>query len=204
MKREMMKAEGRRLKCLAVALLFHITFFIATASAQSTNDVPPLLPALPEISPTVWENEASIVGLRIAGFVAWLLLTAWLLLKPCPPLVEPIEVVTRRELTKWRRCSNDEATLREIIRCFRRYLIVVFDLPTREHTTEEICCLIDDNPELGVGYGARVTDFLRRCDAAGFTGVGLLRRSEVATEALQLFELGEKRRAELRQVVQPR
>ena len=173
------------------------------AQAQSTNDIPPLRPALREIPPTIWELYGVWIVLGIVVIVALKAVLIWWLMQPRPVVPEPIEVLTRRELEALRQRPEDGQTLSEISRCVRRYFAVAFELTPGELTTAEFCQALAGSEKVGDGLSAAVSDFLRRADQRKFAPVGAAALSGAAEEALKLFSAGEARRAELRQLAKP-
>lgn len=196
-----LKAKLRQsLLMLAVGLL--ISAAVAT-SAQSTNDVPPLRPALPEIPPTLWEQYGLL--LSALGMVVLALVGAgiWWLLQPKPPIPVPIETLTRQELAALGQRAEDGPTLSAISRCMRRYFAIGFDLPPGEFTTTEFCRAISTSERIGSALATAVGDFLRRTDEMKFAPGRSPSQTGAAAQARELFEAGEARRAALRQTVKP-
>ena len=117
---------------LALFLLLPTVVF-----AQSTNDVPPLRPALPEIPPTLWEQHGMlIVGLSVVA-VALLAAAIWWLLQPKPPVPVPIEIQIWRELTALSHELDSSEMLTNLSRCLRRYFSSAFGLPAEGATTTD-------------------------------------------------------------------
>jgi hypothetical protein len=182
------------------SLCFALSF--TSMLAQSTNDIPPLRPALPEIPPTVWEQHGvlivvlTVVALLLVGGLIW-----WLL-QPKPPVPVPIEIQTRRELEQLQTSAEDGKTLSRISQVLKRYFAVAFELPAGELTTTEFSNAVSANQKISGELAARVSDFLRHCDEQRFSpAVGV--QTSACSQALELFQAGEVRRAELRQMAKP-
>jgi hypothetical protein len=174
------------------------------AQGQSTNDTPQLQPVLPEIPPTLWEQHGWLmIALGVVLFVAFALLLWWML-KPNLPIVVPIEIQTQRELEALRQLAEDGTTLGEITRCLRRYFTVAFELSPGELTTREFNKVILTNPRIGPKLSSECAEFLSRCDRRKFSPENLPVASNAAARAMELFQLGETRRVELRQVARPK
>lgn len=184
--------------------LFSLTatiFLFATrpASAQSSNDIPPLQPALPEIPPTLWEQHSVLIvvfGVLMVGIFAVAIL--WLL-QPKPAIPVAIGIQTRRELEALQQRVEDGRTLSEITRCLRRYIVFAFGLPPLELTTREFCRTILTNEKIGPELSSHFVEFLLRCDEQKFAPSGGPPLTGTAERALQLLELGEVRRVHIRQ-----
>jgi hypothetical protein len=203
MKWEMMNVEGRRMKFRVswAALCFALS---ATAMlAQSTNDIPPLRPALREIPPTIWELYGVWIVIGIVVVIALKGVLIWWLLQPRSVVPEPIELQTRRELEALRQRAEDGKTLSEISRCVRRYFATAFELSAGELTTTEFCQALAASGKCGGELAAPVSDFLRRADERKFAPVSAAQSGGAVDEALKLFHAGEARRAELRQLAKP-
>lgn len=169
------------------------------ARAQSTNDIPPLQPALPEISPTLWEQHGSLfVVLGVFTLALAVALIRWLL-KPKPNVALPIEIQTRRELEALRKRAEDGEILSKITRCLRRYIIFAFGLPQLELTTREFCRTILTNEKIGPELSSHFAEFLLRCDEQKFAPSNGSILTGTAERALQLVELGEVRLSRIRQ-----
>jgi len=190
--------EGRLKKALATTLVFFVALLPLAAYAQSTNDIPPLRPALPEIPPTVWEQHGvlivvlSVVSLALAGVLIW-----WLL-QPKPVVPVPIEIQTRRELEALGREPENGKMLSRLSQCLRKYFAGAFGLPAGEMTTTEFSHALAVNQQVGGELMEAVADFLRQADERKFApgaGVG----NGAVRQAIELFERGEKRRVELQQ-----
>ena len=184
---------GQSLLTSAATLL---AFAARVSLAQSTNDVPPLLPALPEIPPTVWEQHGVLIVVLIVVAVALLAAAIWWLLQPKPPVPMPIEIQTRRELEQLRKQTEDGKIISQVSQAFKRYVAVAFELPTVEMTTAEFTRAVAGSEKVGNDLAAQVSDFLRQCDEQKFSPTAGIQTS-ACSRALELFESGEARRAEL-------
>ncbi len=187
---------GQRLLTSAATLL---AFAARVSLAQSTNDVPPLLPALPEIPPTLWEQHGVMIVVLMVVAVALLATAIWWLLQPKPPVPVPIEIQTRNELELLRNQTEDGKIISRVSQVLKRYIAVAFELPTSEMTTAEFTQAVAGSEKVGNDLAARIGDFLRQCDEQKFSlGAGV--QTSACSRALELFQAGEARRLELRQV----
>lgn len=174
---------------------------MVAAHGQSGGSYPakiPLSPPHPEIPPTFWEQHWPWViaaGIALAGLIV---LAVLVLRRKRPVMAEPIEVQTRRELeTLLLRDSTDARTLSRITRCLRAYLSDAFGLPPEETTTTELIGAMGAQARLGSELSSRLSAFFRRADELKFAPAQSI-GSALVNEALELFECGERRRAELR------
>ena len=184
----------------------HLVMLLASACsslAQSTNDVPPLLPALPEIPPTLWEQHGILI--MVLGIVGLVLLVAmvWWLLQPKPHVPVPIEIQTRQQLEQLKQAPEDGKTISQISQVLKRYVTGAFELSTSEMTTTEFSQTIAGSDKIGNELAVRIGDFLRACDEQKFSPVTQT-QTAACSRAWELFQAGETRRAELRQIAKPR
>lgn len=203
MRGEMKKEESRRMKSSALWAALCFALSSTSVLAQSTNDIPPLRPALREIPPTIWELYGVWIVLGIVVIVALKAVLIWWLMQPRPVVPEPIEVLTRRELEALRQRPDDGQTLSEISRCVRRYFALAFELSAGEMTTTEFCQALAASGKVGGELAAQASGFLRRADERKFAPVSAVQPGGAVDEALKLFHAGEARRAELRQLIKP-
>ncbi len=174
------------------------------AYAQTTNDIPRLRPAYPELPPTFWDQYGGwvvVLGVVLLALVAF---SVWLLLRPKPAVIVPIEVQAREELEILRKQSEDGRTLSQVSRCLRRYMAVAFHLPTDELTTAEFCRAIGNQSEIDVDLASALREFLRRCDELKFAPAQPSPPFGAAEHALNLVERGEACRAQARQAAATR
>ena len=78
-----------------------------------------------------------------------------------------------------------------------------FELPPDELTTTEFCALIADAQKIGPQFAASVSEFLHLCDQRKFAPSPNSQPFGGVEQALNLLDLGEGRRAELRRAEQP-
>jgi hypothetical protein len=171
-------------------------FFIWPLSAQtSTNVLPPLAPAYPELPPTFWEQHQST--LIIAGFaflaVAFLFLRVWL--RPETPVILPPEVQARQSLAHLRNQSEDGNVLSGVSQILRRYVGETFNLPDPGLTTAEFCSALERHPQLGSELAAVLSSFLRECDVRKFSPANPAMPFNAVSRALELIAAMEKRRS---------
>ena len=188
------KKSSKFSQSLLTSIATLMIFAARTSSAQSPNDVPPLQPALPEIPPTVWEQHGALIVVLIVVAVALLATAIWWLLQPKPPVPVPIEIQTRNALELLRHPTEDGKTISRVSQVLKRYVAVVFELPTGEMTTAEFSRAVTGSEKVGSELATRVSDFLRQCDEQKFSPAAGIQTS-ACSRALELFEAGEARRA---------
>lgn len=224
-----MKGRGQKSEVsgvICLAAVFRATLALGAATNSGREDeLVKLLPPHAELPPTYWEQHGLLIVLAALLLAVLLGIVVWLLLRPKPAVLAPIEVHARQELQALRQRTEDGKTLSEISRVLRRYMAAAFELPLEEMTTTEFCRLLAGHEKIGPELAASVGEFLRRCDElkfapsrapAGNVGVQASACSEfpasaqdtlkrglqpgAAVRALELLELGEKRRSQLRQL----
>lgn len=184
----------------AAALLI---FVARTTSAQSPDAAPPLRPALPEIPPTIWEQHGGLLVMLGVVVIALLVAAIRWLLQPKPPIIIPIEIQTLNELELLKTPNEDGKTISRVSQVLKHYVSVAFELPSGEMTTAEFSRALATSEKTGSELAASVSEFLRQCDEQKFSpraGV----QSSACSRALELVDVGEARRAELRQVALPK
>lgn len=195
MKLGRMKDEGRRMKCPVTGSLFYFTFFSTVALAQS-DDVVPLRPALSEIPPTVWEQHGILIVMLGIVLLASLAAGIWWLLQPKPPVPVPIEIQTRNDLELLRLPTEDGKTVSRVSQVLKHYFAVAFGLPPGEMTTAEFSRAVVGSEKIGSALAVSIGDFLQQCDEQKFSPIAGVQTS-ACSRALELFQAGEARRAEL-------
>ncbi len=192
--------KSARLRFCFICVALCLASLSPSASAQITNEMPPLQPPYPELPPSLWEQYGLwLLGLggllaTLVGFVVW----RWL--SPKPPVLVPIEIQTRQQLETLRRQNEDGRILSQVSRCLRRYVTIAFQLPTEELTTSEFCRAMTAQSAIDPDLARVLCDFLRRCDELKFAPAGNSPPFGAAEQALKLFEAGERRRAELQRI----
>jgi len=169
---------------------------------QSTNDIPPLLPALPELPPTFWEQYGIWITLGIILVIAAKGALIWWLLQPKPVVPVPIEIATRNALALLKDVPGDDRAVSQASQILKRYVAGAFDLVADEMTTAEFGRTLASSEKVGGEFAGLVSGFLQQCDERKFAPDAGGEFLAVA-RARELFELGERRRAELRKAVQP-
>lgn len=174
---------------------------LQAAAAVPAEEKMTLRPPHPEIPPTFWEQYHSWIIFGSFGALGIILLLVWLIRRPKPVAVVPIEVQTRNELEALRAQPETGATISTISRSLRNYFTIAFDFPAEELTTAELNRLLTANQSIGPKLSTQVVDFLKRCDQLKFAPASEI-SSDTALRALELLELAERRRAELRAAAQ--
>ena len=190
-------------RCCAV--LLPLAIFVATGFTQtSTNALPPLAPAYPEIPPTTyveiattfWEQHHTAVPVGSFAFVALVGLILWVIFRPRPPVIVSPEVQACKALAGLLRQPEDGKILSDVSQILRYYLIAVFELPATELTTSEICTALASQGKVGVELAQPVSDFFRACDARKFSSSPDAAPLNAVARALELVAQTESRRAE--------
>ena len=204
--------------CCLAAFCCAVTPLWGATNSESEDEILKLSPPHGELPPTLWEQYgawtllAAVVLVALASFVAW-----WWL-RPKPPVVVPIEVRARQELAVFQQRNEDGRTLSQVSRVLRRYVVAAFELPPDELVTSEFCRLLAGHERIGPELAAAVGEFLRRCDEHKFAPPHSPTPMEwdsasslsspagrmpvppgAAARALELVELGEARRAQVRE-----
>jgi hypothetical protein len=171
----------------------------AQAAAPQTNEIPPLRPPRGEIPPGWWETHGG--NAVILGCVAVLLigLLVWFIRRSRPKAIQPPEQVATKKLTQLKNQPENGAVLSHVSRALRQYLGAAFGLPPEELTTPEFCAVLKEQSRVGEPFADEVSQFLRECDRRKFAGSNESTPMGAAARALDLVEVAEKRRAELRQ-----
>ena len=188
-----------RVCCLA-AFCCAVMALRSATNSENGDEILKLNPPHPELPPTFWEQYgawallATIALLALASFVVW----KWL--RPKPPAVLPIEVQARQELAVLRQRSEDGQTLSQVSRVLRHYVVAAFELPSNELVTSEFLRVLAGHEKIGPELAAAVGEFLRRCDEHKFAPFRPPAPLGAAARAQELVELGEVRRAQLREV----
>ena len=172
---------------------------------KPAEEIPPLAPPLPEIPTTFYDRHPLLKYAlpSLAAGVALGLWQAWMRRKKTPPHLPAPAAQARAALTALQSRPEDGATLSEISRVLRRYLVTIFWLRTEEMTTTELCAALAASQQIGPELSAALAEFLRNCDERKFAPASSPRVSGTAAgRALELVELAEARRVALRVAVQ--
>jgi hypothetical protein len=168
-------------------------------NSESQDEALKLMPPHDELLPTWWELHGSWVVLGGVLALVLMVLIVWLWKRPKPVPPVPPEVQAREELEKLRQQPESGKVLSQVSRCVRRYVIAGFSLPAEEFTTTEFCRMVREHESIGSDLASKLSVFLRRCDELKFAPTDTPPAPGAASQALILVELGEARRAELRQ-----
>ena len=121
------------------------------------------------------------------------------LIRPKSSVGVPIELRARRELESLRQRAEDGIVLSKASGAVRRYFATAFELSAAEMTTTEFCRAAEGSEKIGPQLTASVIEFLRRCDELKFAPPSAPTKIGAAERGLELVNLGEARRALLRQ-----
>ena len=188
-----------RSACVFLWLLLAATSH-SLPSRKSSDDIPPLVPPLPEIPPSFWEQHGWVLWV-IVPFVLLVVagVGAFVWLRPRkPPVLPATAAQARAALTALLARLEDGATLVEISQTLRRFLITTFWLPSGETTTAEFCANLAKNEQVGAELAGAVAEFLRACDEQKFSPAPAGLPLDAARRALKLVEHAETRRAAAR------
>ena len=177
---------------------------LAESSPQApTNSPPPQIPDLrpprAEIPPTVWEQRGGLLIATTIVVALIVLLVVLFILRRRPPAVIPPEIQARRDLAPLVKEPETGARLSRVSQILRRYLTHAFSLPAEELTTTEFCAMIGGHASFGAELSNLLCDFLRRCDERKFSPATISEPLGAASQALNLVQQCENRRAQLRQ-----
>lgn len=192
------------LASFVIALLLTATTLHAAPTQKPADEIPPLAPPLPEIQSTFWERHP-ILKYAFPGLVTGLALglwQAWANRKKTPPKLLAPAAQARAALAALQNRPENGATLSEISKALRRYLITAFWLRPEEMTTTEFCAALAAHKQIGPELSAALSEFLRGCDERKFSLAVNPPVTGAAGRALELVQLAEVRRAKLREPAQ--
>lgn len=169
------------------------------ANSENEDELLQLMPPHHELLPTWWELHGKWVVLGVVVMLAVVALLVWFWQRPKPVPPVPPEVLARDELEQLRQQTESGEVLSRISRCLRRYVTAAFALPAEEFTTTEFCQVVSTHESIGPTLASKLSEFLRRCDDLKFAPLESPPVLGAASQALELVELSEARRTELRQ-----
>jgi hypothetical protein len=177
--------------------MFSLLFFssLSLRAQPSTNALPPLAPAYPEIPPTFWEQHQMAIIVGGLLFIIAQSLGLYKMLMRLQPRVEPPENLARAALIRLVDEPEDGKILSEVSRVLRRYFGAVFQMPGEEATTAEFIAALAKNSQVGFALGDKVAQFLRECDARKFSPANAVQEMDAAERALDLVNEAENLRA---------
>jgi hypothetical protein len=184
--------DGWTLKVECPAFLLLIFSKLSLSAQTPANALSPLSPAYPEMPPTFWERHEStivIAGLAVLA-VVFLFLRVWL--RPKPPVVLPLEALTRQALMRLQGQPEDGKMLSEISQLLRRYFSAALDFPAGELTTAEFSTALAGCTRISAELAGAVSDFLRECDERKFSTATATAPAGAAQRALEILSLAEQ------------
>lgn len=185
--------ELRVMRPLAVLWLLVVGYWPFRTSGA--DDIPPLVPPLPEIQPSLMERFGWILWILLPLLMVLATLGIWLASRPGKPPVLPAPAAqARRELTALQSQPENGAVLSQISRALRRYLINTFWLPPHEMTTSDFCRLLAAQERIGPALAGGLGEFLRACDERKFAPATIPPPLGAAGRALELVDLVESAR----------
>jgi len=177
-------------------LLAGVQYGLAQSGNPGSDEIPPLLPPLPEIAPSLWEEF---------GWVSWILVPmllviagalVWLALRPGKPPVLPVSAAQARvALQALQSQPETGVVLSQISQAMRRYLINSFWLSPLEMTTHDFCALVSGSEKIGPALANSIAEFLQALDQRKFAPAIVQPPLGAAGRALELIELAEARRS---------
>jgi len=176
----------------------NISRIFAATNSTDADEIPPLAPPRGEIPPGFWEQYGVWVVVGGAVLVMVGLFLVWRFTRPKTPIVVPIEVRTRETLLGLRDRPETGALLSQISQTLTHYVAGVFSLPPDEMTTTEFCQALTRNEQIGPQLSSALGQFLRRCDEFKFSPAVQKPPIGAAAQALNLVDLAEARREQLR------
>jgi uncharacterized protein DUF4381 len=172
-------------------------FSIAATISADLEEIPPLRPPRAEIPPTFWEQHGVWVVVGCVALLAIACAAVWRLRRPRPPIVVPPEVLARQALEQLRQRPEDGVLLSWVSQLLRHYITSAFGLMPGELTPTAFCELIEGDEKVGPELAAAITSFLRACDERKFAPSASAPALAAASQALELIDRAEARRAEL-------
>ena len=170
---------------------------LQAAAAGPAQEKLALQPPHPEIPPSFWEQYHWWIIIAAGVALGIILLVIWLVRRPKAAVIIPIEIKTREELETLRDEPQSGKTVSAISRCLKHYLATAFELPAGELTTAEWNRLLTASQTIGPRLSTQLIGFFQRCDQLKFAPVSET-PFEMTHRALELLEISERRRAELR------
>ena len=176
---------------------------IATQALSQTNapepeQIPPLHPPRAEIPPGFWEQHGHWVIVGCITLLFGLAIAIYFWARPRPPVIPPPEVIARKSLGALQGRPEDGAVLSEVSQIIRRYVTSAFEMPSGELTTTEFCLAVEQESRIGPELSAALGEFLRRCDERKFAPSTAGPELKAVVRALELIDIAESRRAQLR------
>jgi hypothetical protein len=178
------------------------SFSAAAAESISTNSnllnqIPPLAPPKPEISPTFFESHQGLIWVLAGLLVIFCAFIIWLIVRPKPaPIILPA-VAAREKLASLRGQPEDGVVLSRTSQILRHYLAAAFQLPAREMTTSEFSACISGDQRIQPELAAKVTAFLCAADERKFNLFPAQETLDAVTTVSQVIDQSEARLTEL-------
>jgi len=187
-------------RCIVSLILCSI--FPCTSALAAGEEIPPLKPPRPELSPSSQHGWIAAVAVVVAlGVIAFWI--AWRR-RAKPVTLTPPEVLARSALEALRGKTDNEMLVADVSRILRHYVIAAFSLPPDELTTTELQKALQLQSQAPPELSAAIIDFLRRCDEWKFAPVSNPARLDPVACALELLEKTEAHRKQPASAVQPK
>ncbi|MDR3459483.1 MAG: DUF4381 family protein [Verrucomicrobiae bacterium] len=161
-----------------------------------TNALPQLAPAHGELPATFWEQHQSVIIVAGFAFLAVILLSLQVMLRPKTPVVLPPEAIARQALAKLQGRPEDGKMLSELSQILRQYICAAFELPSAEMTTAEFSATLAANGKAGDELARAISSFLRECDEWKFSPTTIIGSFNAVDRAQELVSRSEARRAQ--------
>ena len=163
-------------------------------SAQTTNELPQLVPPYPEVPPGFWEQHGLAVFIGALITLVAIAIIVWLILRPRPAAILPPEVKARRALAALLGQPETDKTLSAASQILRRYFTDAFELGVGEATTKELVSAIEKHPRIPPPLRQAVAEFLTDCDTRKFAMARLATPTGSIPRVLQLIDQAEASR----------
>jgi hypothetical protein len=177
--------------------------FASLACAQSTNDLPGLIPPYSTLPPTFWEQYGLMVILGGLIGVALVGVLIWLISRPKTVPVLPSEVQARQALEALRAQPETSALLSQVSQILKRYFNAAFGNQRAELTTAEVEHSVIHDRRVKAETGYALVAFLKRCDALKFDNASDPKEIQAVVQALDLLQQLQSCRTTLPPTVKP-
>jgi hypothetical protein len=140
----------------------------ATDDLAGPDEIPPLRPPKPEITPGFWEQHGLWV---VLGGVVLIALMGWLwraLSRPTPPEISVPGEAARAALRPLAAAPEDAALFASVSGILRCYFVAALDLPRAELTNSELCRALVIHPKVEPGLSDAATRLLSALERRRF------------------------------------
>jgi hypothetical protein len=160
----------------------------------AVEDIPPLRPPKPELTPGFWDQHGGWIALGAAILLLLLVLLVRVLTRKKPPRPVPPAVAARQALQPLCDREEDAALMARVSSVLRSYLIAAFGLAPEELTNSELCRTLEDHPGAAPEFTQAATRLLEGMDHCRFDPQSESEgEGRVVQRALELIDLAEDR-----------